>query len=65
MILDIVEEDRPQSHALGPGMMVVVPQGAWHRFHSADDHSAMSATVPGEHIDLNVDDPREIEGRPA
>src|SRR6202171_3293738 len=61
VILDIVEEDRLQSCALGPGMMVIVPRGAWHRLHSADDHAAMSATVPGEHIDLDVDDPRTVE----
>jgi quercetin dioxygenase-like cupin family protein len=65
VILDIVEEDRPQSYALGPGMMVIVPRGAWHRFHSADGHAAMSATVPGEHIDLDVDDPRQVERKPA
>ena len=65
VILDIVEEDRPQSYRLGPGMMVIVPRGAWHRFHSADGHAAMSATVPGEHIDLDVDDPRQVERKPA
>jgi mannose-6-phosphate isomerase-like protein (cupin superfamily) len=65
VILDIVEEDRLQSHALGQGMMVVVPQGAWHRFHSAHDHTAMSVTVPGEHIDLDVDDPRQVARQPA
>jgi len=46
---------------LGRGKMVVVPNSAWHRFHSADGLTAMSATVPGEHIELDVDDPRPVE----
>ena len=63
--LEIVREDGPQSFALRAGMIAVIPQGAWHRFHSADGHTAMSATVPGDHIDLDVDDPREVERQPA
>src|SRR6516225_7199436 len=59
--LDIIEEDRPRSHVLGRGKMVVVPNSAWHRFHSADGLTAMSATVPGEHIELDVADPRPVE----
>src|SRR5262245_5881039 len=43
-ILDIVEDERPHSYALGAGRMVVVPQGAWHRFRSADGATAFSAT---------------------
>ena len=65
MILDIVEEGRPQSFTLGAGMMVVVPQGAWHRVHSPDGATTMSATIPGDHVDLNVDDPRTVERQPA
>jgi len=56
--LDIVEADGPQSFALRAGMIAVVPPVAWHRFHSADGRTTMSATIPGEHIDLDVDDPR-------
>src|SRR5438477_6661094 len=56
--LDIVQQDGPQSLALGAGMIAIVPQGAWHRFHSADGRTTMSATIPGDHIDLDVDDPR-------
>jgi len=59
--LDIIEEDRPRSHVLGRGKMVIVPNSAWHRFHSADGLTAMSATVPGEHIELDVADPRPVE----
>jgi len=65
MTLDIIEEGRPQSFALGAGMMVVVPQGAWHRVHSAGGATMMSATIPGDHIDLDVDDPRTVERQPA
>ena len=43
MTLDIVEEGRPQSFMLRAGMMVVVPQGAWHRVHSADGATVMTA----------------------
>src|ERR1700685_4439466 len=32
--LEIVLEDRLQSFALHAGMIAVIPQGAWHRFHS-------------------------------
>jgi len=63
--LDIVQEDGPQSFALGAGMIAVVPQSAWHRFHSADGRTTMSATVPGDHIDLDVDDPRRVLPAPA
>jgi quercetin dioxygenase-like cupin family protein len=56
--LDIVHEGGPQSFALGAGMIAVVPPGAWHRFRSVDGRTTMSAVVPGEHIDLDVDDPR-------
>jgi quercetin dioxygenase-like cupin family protein len=63
--LDIVEGGRPQSFTLHAGMMVVVPQGAWHRVHSADGATTMSATIPGDHIDLDVDDPRTVERQSA
>jgi quercetin dioxygenase-like cupin family protein len=56
--LDIVQKDGPQSFALSAGMIAIVPQSAWHRFHSADGRTTMSATIPGDHIDLDVDDPR-------
>jgi quercetin dioxygenase-like cupin family protein len=56
--LDIVQEGGPQSFALGAGMIAVVPPGAWHRFRSMDGRTTMSAVVPGEHIDLDVDDLR-------
>ena len=59
-ILDIVCDDGPpMSFALRAGMMAVIPQGAWHRFHSSEGATLMTATpFPGEKIDLDVDDPR-------
>jgi mannose-6-phosphate isomerase-like protein (cupin superfamily) len=56
--LDIVQQDGPKSFALGAGMIAIVPPGAWHRFRSADGKTTMSAVIPGDHIDLDVDDPR-------
>jgi mannose-6-phosphate isomerase-like protein (cupin superfamily) len=56
--LDIVQEDGPHSFALGAGMIAVVPPGVWHRFRSVDGKTTMSAVIPGEHIDLDVGDPR-------
>ena len=31
----IISNEGPQTHVLKAGMLVVVPQGAWHRFESA------------------------------
>ena len=56
--LDIVQQDGPKSFALSAGMIAIVPPGVWHRFRSADGKTTMSAVIPGEHIDLDVDDPR-------
>lgn len=56
--LDIAQGDGPQSFALSAGMIAVVPPGLWHRFRSADGRTTMSAVIPGDHIDLDVDDPR-------
>jgi quercetin dioxygenase-like cupin family protein len=59
--LDIVEQDGPQSYAVGTGMIAIVPAGAWHRFRTVDAGMSMSATIPGEHIELDVTDPRTVE----
>ena|ERR1051326_3247979 len=56
--IDVVQEDAVKCFTLSAGMITVVPQSAWHRFRSADGRTTMSATIPGEHIDLDVDDPR-------
>jgi len=65
LTLDIVEKDRLQSYTVGAGMMAIVPVGAWHRVHSADGATVWSAPVPGDHIDLDVDDPRTVERQVA
>jgi quercetin dioxygenase-like cupin family protein len=64
--LDMVEDDGPpRSYTLGAGMMVIVPPGTWHRFHAANGATLMSAVVPGENIDLDIDDPRPVVRQPA
>jgi mannose-6-phosphate isomerase-like protein (cupin superfamily) len=64
--LEIVGEDKPHSFALRAGMIAVIPEGAWHRFHSSDGVTLMTATPsPSEVIELDVDDPRTVERKPA
>ena len=64
--LEIVGEDGPQSFALRAGMIAVIPQGAWHRFHSSEGVTLMTATPsPSEVIELDVDDPRTVERKSA
>jgi mannose-6-phosphate isomerase-like protein (cupin superfamily) len=64
--LEITCEDRPQSFALRAGMLAVIPQGAWHRFHSSEGVTLITATpFPSEVIELDVDDPRTVERRPT
>jgi mannose-6-phosphate isomerase-like protein (cupin superfamily) len=58
MTVDIVEKEGPHSFVVGAGMIAIVPAGGWHRVRSADGTTVASATLPGEHIDLDVDDPR-------
>ena len=65
--LHIITEDGLETHELRAGMLVVVPQGAWHRFRSARTASAlMTATPkPTEHLTVDVADPRTLERRRA
>jgi len=63
--LEMVVDDRPQSFALHAGMIAVNPQGTWHRFSSADGVALLAVTPsPSEVIDLDVDDPRQVERKP-
>jgi quercetin dioxygenase-like cupin family protein len=68
-ILEIVCDDGPpKPFVLRAGMMAVIPQGAWHRFQSSEGATQMAATPSpgdGEHIELDVDDPRTVERKPA
>ena len=59
--LYIMTEDGPKTYAVGAGMLVIVPQGTWHRFHSPGGVSLMTATPkPTEHLTVDVDDPRTL-----
>lgn len=59
--LHIMTEGDPQSYALSAGMVVIVPQGAWHRFHSPEGVSLVTATPkPTEHLTVDVADPRTL-----
>jgi quercetin dioxygenase-like cupin family protein len=60
MTVDIVEQERVQSFTVEAGMMAIVPPGAWHRVRSSDGATVLSAVIPGDHIDLDIDDPRTL-----
>jgi mannose-6-phosphate isomerase-like protein (cupin superfamily) len=61
-ILDIVCDDGPpKSFEVRAGMIAIVPKGTWHRFRSAEGGTSWSATLPGDHIEVDVDDPRTAE----
>src|SRR6266478_503868 len=58
----IMTEDGPRSFALKAGMVVIVPQGAWHRFEAPDGVSLMTTTPqPTQHLTFAIDDPRTLE----
>jgi mannose-6-phosphate isomerase-like protein (cupin superfamily) len=65
--LEIVCDDGPPScFELRAGMVAVIPRGAWHRLHSAEGATQIAVTpFPGESIELDVDDPRTVESKPA
>lgn len=53
--------DGPKSYAVSAGMTVIVPRGTWHRFHSPEGVSLVTATPkPTEHLTVDVDDPRAL-----
>lgn len=55
--LTIMTDDGPVSHAMKAGMLIVVPRGAWHRFHAPDPVTVLTATPqPTDHT--FADDPR-------
>ena len=62
----LCDDGPPKSFALRAGMIAVIPQGAWHRFHSSEGVTLMTATPsPSEVIEFDVDDPRTVEPKPA
>jgi quercetin dioxygenase-like cupin family protein len=57
--LHIMTDEGLQSHALKAGMVAIVPQNTWHRFHAPDGVSIVTATPrPTEHLTVDVEDPR-------
>ena len=59
--LYLMTEDGPQSFALSAGMVAIVPQNTWHRFHAPDGVSIVTATPrPTEHLTIDVEDPRTL-----
>jgi mannose-6-phosphate isomerase-like protein (cupin superfamily) len=59
--LYIMTADGPQSFALSAGMVAIVPQNTWHRFHAPDGVSLVTATPkPTEHLTVDIDDPRTL-----
>src|SRR3989454_5455903 len=64
--LHTMTEDGPKSYAVSAGMIVIVPQGTWHRFHSPGGVSLMTATPkPTEHLTVDVEDPRTLTAASA
>jgi mannose-6-phosphate isomerase-like protein (cupin superfamily) len=58
--LEIVCDDGPpKSFRLAAGMIAVIPQGAWHRSHSEGNTHLGLTPFPGEHVERDVDDPRQ------
>jgi mannose-6-phosphate isomerase-like protein (cupin superfamily) len=48
--LTIMMDDGPKSFAMSEGMLIVVPQGRWHRFHVPDQVTVLTATPqPTDH----------------
>lgn len=59
--LHTMTADGQRSYPVSAGMMVIVPQGTWHRFHSPDGVSLVTVTPkPTEHLTVDVDDPRRL-----
>jgi mannose-6-phosphate isomerase-like protein (cupin superfamily) len=59
--LHLMTADGPRSYELGAGMVIIVPQGAWHRFHSSNGVSLVTATPkPTEHLTIDIEDPRTL-----
>jgi mannose-6-phosphate isomerase-like protein (cupin superfamily) len=59
--LHIMAEDGQKSYPVNAGMMVIVPQNTWHRFHSPEGVSLVTATPkPTEHLTVDVADPRTL-----
>ena len=59
--LHVMTDEGLQTHALKAGMLVIVPQNAWHRFEAPDGVALITATPkPTEHLTVDIDDPRTL-----
>ena len=59
--LHLMTENGPQSFKLSAGMVAIVPQNTWHRFHAPNGVSIITATPkPTEHLTVDVEDPRAL-----
>ncbi|HUA51500.1 MAG TPA: cupin domain-containing protein [Candidatus Sulfotelmatobacter sp.] len=60
--LHLITDAGRQSLALSAGMVVIVPQNAWHQFVAPDGVCVMTTTPqPTQHLNVDVDDPRTVE----
>jgi mannose-6-phosphate isomerase-like protein (cupin superfamily) len=63
--LEIVcDAGAPKSFDVRAGMIIVIPQGAWHRSYSECTTTMSAVPFPGENIEVDVDDPRTVESKP-
>jgi mannose-6-phosphate isomerase-like protein (cupin superfamily) len=62
----LMTESGPETLELRAGMIAIVPQGAWHRFTTANGVTLMTVTPqPTDHPQVHVEDPRTLETQPA
>jgi len=57
---DFIIDDVKQTLQLTPGMLMVVPQGCWHRFRSDNGVTVLTATPRNDEQHTHVDDPRSL-----
>lgn len=57
---DIIIDDDKQTLDLSEGMLMVVPQGCWHRFRSTSGVTVLTATPRHDEQHTFVDDPRDM-----
>jgi len=58
--LTVMTDNGPQSFKMTAGMMIVVPQGHWHRFHAPYRVPVLTAT-PHPTAHTGAEDPRTVE----
>ena len=59
--LHLMTEKGLETHELTAGMVAVVPQNTWHRFHAPSGVSIITATPrPTEHLTVDIEDPRAL-----